>query len=85
MENKDYTELNSFLENTSTEYKEIIQRLHAIILSTDNRFQSSIKWKMLTFAINGDFHHWICAINITKKISVWYIILADCWMMKSIC
>lgn len=68
MENADdYAGLISFLENARQEDADIIRRLHSIILSVDKRFRSSIKWKMLTYAINGDFHHWICAVSITKK------------------
>lgn len=28
---------------------------------------SAIKWRQLTYATDGDFHHWICAIAVTKK------------------
>lgn len=29
--------------------------------------QSAIKWRQLTYAVNGDFHHWICAIAVARK------------------
>ena len=28
---------------------------------------SAIKWRQLTYAVEGDFHYWFCAINVTKK------------------
>lgn len=28
---------------------------------------SAIKWRQLTYGMDGDFHHWICAIAVTKK------------------
>jgi hypothetical protein len=30
-------------------------------------FDVAIKWRQLTFAIGGDFDHWVCAIAATKK------------------
>jgi len=27
----------------------------------------AIKWQQLTFTLNNDFHHWICAIRINKN------------------
>ena len=67
MKKEDASELNIFLENLRPEFKEIVRKLHAIIQSVSSRFRYSIKWKMLTYAIDGDFHHWICAISITKR------------------
>ena len=54
------------------ESKIIAQNLSSIILSIDSAMCLSIKWKKLTFALNDDFHHWICAINFTKKGTVLY-------------
>jgi hypothetical protein len=28
---------------------------------------SAIKWRQLVYAMEGDFHHWLCAIAVTKK------------------
>ena len=27
----------------------------------------ALKWGRATYAIEGDFHHWLCQIGITKK------------------
>ena len=27
----------------------------------------AVKWKRLTFAHEGDFHHWLCAISFSRK------------------
>lgn len=67
MKKEDISELNVFLENVRPEFREIAQRLHSIVQSVSNRLQYSIKWKKLTYAIDGDFHHWVCAISITKS------------------
>lgn len=28
---------------------------------------AAIKWGRLTYAVGGDFHHWICGISVTQK------------------
>lgn len=28
---------------------------------------AALKWGKLTYAVDGDFHHWICAISVAKK------------------
>lgn len=28
---------------------------------------TAIKWRQLTYGVDGDFHHWICALAVTKK------------------
>jgi hypothetical protein len=28
---------------------------------------SAIKWRQLVFAVDGDYHHWLCAIAASKK------------------
>ncbi|MGI9613821.1 MAG: DUF1801 domain-containing protein [Acidimicrobiales bacterium] len=33
----------------------------------DVELDSSMKWGRVSYAIEGDFHHWICAIGVTKK------------------
>jgi hypothetical protein len=27
----------------------------------------AVKWGRLTFALDGDYHHWLCAVGITRK------------------
>ncbi len=65
--------IDEFCSQTQAdEFKEIVHNLSSIILSIDSAICVSVKWKKLTFALNDDFHHWICAINFTKKGTVLY-------------
>lgn len=65
MENKEL--ILEFSQRTTTEFQNIINRIVEIIQESNISFNIAIKWKQLTFAIENDFHHWICSINITKK------------------
>ncbi len=67
MSDKSLNELNTFLRKASPEYEESIRKLYHVVMSTSDRLQAAIKWNMLTFAFDGDFHHWICAVSPTKK------------------
>jgi len=31
------------------------------------QLDTAIKWGKLTYAVNGDFHHWLCATSVSKK------------------
>ena len=58
--------IRQFLHNTPPHTQEIVNALMATLSSTKYNFDMAIKWGQLTFALDHDFHHWICAINITK-------------------
>jgi hypothetical protein len=58
--------VNQFLSGTSPQTQEIVNAIIAVISSTEHNFDMAIKWRRLTFALEHDFHHWICAIDITK-------------------
>jgi len=50
-----------------TEFQNIYDQVLKTIGSSDKNLKSAIKWGKLTFAFKGDFHHWICAVAITKQ------------------
>ena len=61
------TLVREFTNGSPPEFAEIVARLVKTISSSPVKLDAAVKWKQLTFAIQGDFHHWICAIRITKK------------------
>jgi hypothetical protein len=38
-----------------------------LIVRAHPTFDAAIKWRQLTFAVDGDFDHWICAVAATKR------------------
>lgn len=56
-----------FLQSTPPQTQEIVKAIVAVICSTEHNFDMAIKWRRLTFALEHDFHHWICGIEITKS------------------
>ncbi len=55
-----------FTHSASLEFKAIVDRIDTIIEASDLNLDSAIKWGQLTYAANDDFHHWICALKITR-------------------
>jgi len=56
-----------FVQGLSSEFAEIVHRLVRAIGDSPVELDAAMKWNKLTFALKGDFHHWICAIGVTKK------------------
>lgn len=44
-----------------------VERLADAITGADTRLGTAIKWGRLTFALGGDFHHWICGISAARQ------------------
>ena len=59
--------VDAFEAKSSPEFQVIIHRLVQIIKDSGHPLDMDIKWGQLSFAQNADFHHWICAIKVTKK------------------
>ena len=56
-----------FVQGLTPEFAEIVTCLVEVIDHSPVKLDAAIKWRQLTFALQGDFHHWICAISVTKK------------------
>jgi hypothetical protein len=54
------------LNKARPEHREIIERLVEILEKSGKNLDAAIKWKQLTYALDSDFHHWICSIATTK-------------------
>ena len=61
--------LEGMADDPATEYvtsvtplaRETAERL-ILIIARHAAFDAAIKWRQLTFALDGDFDHWICAV-----------------------
>jgi hypothetical protein len=46
--------------------KSAAEALVEIVMRSEPEFQVAMKWKRPTFTVNGNWHHWICAIQPAK-------------------
>jgi len=58
--------LSEYLAGARSDAAPIVAAIDAAI-RTAAPLESAVKWRKLTYAVGGDFHHWICAIAVTKK------------------
>lgn len=59
--------VDTFCEKANPEFRSIVYKIVEVIAGSEYHLDMDIKWGQLTFAQDADFHHWICAINLTKK------------------
>lgn len=58
--------IESYLGRTDERLVPIFERLIEIIERAEPRMQAAIKWGQLAFTVDGDWHHWICALKGTR-------------------
>ena len=58
--------IDSLKNSDAKELKSIVEKLLEIILGSNSNLNAEIKWNRLTIALNDDFHHWICGVEILK-------------------
>ena len=46
-----------------------VEEVAALVGQAAPQLSRAIKWNRLTFAAEGNWHHWLCAIAVTKKAS----------------
>ena len=67
MNTGDKKDINKYLEQKPKDMQQIVRRIMEIILKNHQGMATEMRWGKPTFAINNDFHHWICAIQVLKK------------------
>jgi hypothetical protein len=72
-----------FLHDVPLVTQDIVNAIITAISSTKHNFDMAIKWRQLTFAMDQDFHHWICAISITKTCVVSIFASGGCSMIHT--
>ena len=55
-----------YLSGLSPAVREVAERLISVVQRHSN-LDAAIKWRQLTFALDGDFDHWICAVAGTSR------------------
>jgi hypothetical protein len=59
--------VKGFVDAADPRFAEIVTALDVAIVSSEERLTPAVKWGHLTYGLDGDFHHWICALAVTKK------------------
>jgi hypothetical protein len=43
-----------------------VEEVADLISGADPRLERAVKWERLTFAVGGNWHHWLCGTAVTK-------------------
>lgn len=57
----------TFIADIDERFVPIVLALDRAVLGAGHALDTKISYQMLTYALAGDFQHWICAIGVTKK------------------
>ncbi len=60
-------EINTYIEQKPEILQKIAIRLMDAINLSHSDMEAEMRWGKPTFGLNGDFHHWICSIQILKN------------------
>jgi hypothetical protein len=55
--------LASLDASTRAEVEEIGQ----VVSEADPKMEGAVKWGRLTYALEGNWHHWLCAVAVSQK------------------
>jgi hypothetical protein len=59
-------DVEQWLRTWSPTQQEQAQHLAAAVHAADEAVAEAIKWRRLTFTVDDNWHHWLCAIAVTK-------------------
>jgi hypothetical protein len=73
--------VDEYLPNIDPELRATASRLIEVVLDALPDAEHERKWGRLTFTRDGDWHHWICTVSVTKQEATLHIhkgaLLAD--------
>jgi Domain of unknown function (DU1801) len=55
-----------YLDGVVPEVRPLAGRLVSVVASQAT-LTAAVKWRQLTFAVDGDFDHWVCAVSATTR------------------
>lgn len=60
-------DVDEWLGRWSDEQREQVERVAGMVRAADGRIGEAVKWRRLTFTVDDDWHHWLCAIAVAKR------------------
>lgn len=59
--------VEAWLSRLSPDQREQVERLAGWVHAAAEDTEEAIKWGRLTFTVAENWHHWLCAIGVTKR------------------
>lgn len=61
------TALETYLESVDADAASVVRGLDHAIRAAYPDFQAAVKYRILMYALHGDFRTWVCAIDASRK------------------
>ena len=59
--------VRDWLERLDPKARSEVDRLVDVVVGAEPGVQQAVKWGRLTFTVRDDWHHWLCAVAVTRK------------------
>ena len=59
-------EVVKWLQKLSPDQQEQAEQLTALVHAADMEIAEAVKWRRLTFTVHDNWHHWLCAVAVSK-------------------
>jgi hypothetical protein len=46
-----------------------VEQVGQVVTEADPRMEGAVKWGRLTYSLEGNWHHWLCAVAVSRKAS----------------
>jgi hypothetical protein len=60
-------DVQDWLARLPDERQEQAERLADLVHAAHDGVDEALKWRRLTFTVDGNWHHWLCAVAASKK------------------
>jgi hypothetical protein len=67
MAEPDRDALTAYLDFVDPAREPLLRSLDAAVRSAGEPLEAAVKYRLLMYALGGDFYHWVCAIGPTKR------------------
>jgi hypothetical protein len=59
-------EIEQWLQKWPPTHQEQAKHLASAVHAVDDRIDEAVKWRRLTFTVDENWHHWLCAVAVAK-------------------
>ena len=59
--------LDDYLGRIDPALAPAVRKVHRAVLASGAPFIVAVKWRMLAYALGGDFRHWVCAVDVGRS------------------
>jgi hypothetical protein len=60
-------EVETWMRQWSADQLDQVKWLAGLVHAAAETVEQAIKWRRLTFTVDGNWHHWLCAIAVTAE------------------